>query len=56
MFNNVQLKRANKILDVDYELISGAILLFVSIQCCDLVTSSIIYINRSITVFILNHN
>ena len=44
MIKNVQLKRTNKILDVDYNLISGAILLFVSIKVCDLVTSSIRYI------------
>ena len=44
MIKNVQLKRANTILDVDYDLIAGAILLFVSIKVCDLVTSSIRYI------------
>ena len=44
MIKNVQLKRANKILDVDYDLISSAILLFVSIKVCDLGTSSIRYI------------
>ena len=32
MIKNVQQKLANKILDVDYDLISGAILLFVSIK------------------------
>ena len=35
MIKNVQLKRTNKILDVDYNLISGAILLFVSIKVWD---------------------
>ena len=44
MIKNVQLKRVNKILDVDYYLISSAILLFVSIKDYDLGTSSIIYI------------
>ena len=54
----MQLKRANKILDYHnhYDLISGAILLFVSIQMCDLGTSSIryiciYYIHRSIQVY-----
>ena len=59
MIKNVQLKRVNKILDVDYDLISSAILLFVSIKVCDLGTSSIryvldiciYYINRSIQVY-----
>ena len=60
MIKNVQLKRVNKILDVtsdvDYDLISSAILLFVSIKVCDLGTSSIIYIciyyiHRSIQVY-----
>ena len=40
MIKNVQLKRVNKILDVDYDLISSAILLFMSITVCDLGTSS----------------
>ena len=47
MIKKVQLKRVNKILDVDYnnyDLISRAILLFVSIKFCDLGTSSIRYI------------
>ena len=56
MIKNVQLKRVNKILDVDYDLISSAILLFVSIKVCDLGTSSIryiciYYIHRSIKVY-----
>ena len=60
MIKNVQLKRVNKILDVDYhnhyDLISSVILLFVFIKVCDLVTSSIryiciYYIHRSILVY-----
>ena len=60
MIKNVQLKRVNKILDVDYlnyyDLISSAILLFVSIKVYDLGTSSIryiyiYYIHRSIQVY-----
>ena len=56
MIKNVQLKRVNKILDVDYDLILSAILLFMSIQVCDLGTSSIryigiYYIHRSIQVY-----
>ena len=43
MIKNGQLKRVNKILDVDYDLISSAILLFKSIKVCDLETSSIRY-------------
>ena len=41
---NVQQKQAHKIVDVDYDLISGAILLFVSIKVCDIDTSLIICI------------
>ena len=51
MIKNVQLKRINKILDVDYDLISSAILLFVSIKVCDLGTSSIRYIYICIGVY-----
>ena len=44
MIKNVQLKCVNKTLDEDYDLISSAILLIVSIKVYDLGTSSIRYI------------
>ena len=52
MIKNVQLKRANKILYVDYDLISCIILLFVSIKVCDLGTAYIRYIYIYIYIYI----
>ena len=56
MIKNVQQKCANKILDMYYYLISGAILLFVLITICDLGTSSIRFIYVEVFQYIVLHH